>query len=95
VVVAKHFDDTVFVKVLVVVERVLIVRNGCGHAVLRNRPSGTACLTIRQSAFRPTGLRGQIPDMVDIHVRQREVNDCVMPGHVACILARTQSEGKK
>jgi len=95
VVVAKHFDDTFFARVLVVFEVVVIVRNGCGHAVLHNRPSGTACLTIRQSAFRPTGLRGQIPDMVDIHVRQREVNDCVMPGHVARIPARRQSEGKK
>src|SRR6202789_3381869 len=35
----------------------------------------------RMSRKRGTDRRGQIPDMVSIHVRPPEVDDRVMPGH--------------
>jgi len=44
-----------------------------------------ACLrhghSTRMSRKRGTDRRGQIPDMVSIHVRPPEVDDRVMPGH--------------
>jgi transposase, IS30 family len=43
-----------------------------------------ACLrhghSTRMSRMRGTDRRGQIPDMVSIHVRPPEIEDCLLPG---------------
>jgi hypothetical protein len=61
------------------------------YTAIYARPCGelrrqlVACLrhhrTDRMPRSRGTDRRGQIPDMVSIHVRPPEVDDRVMPGH--------------